>query len=327
MSAMTSFTLRSLSKNRARTPRHHRRRGAGCRPAHRGGGFGHQFERVFCSTARKPTTESGPLDVDARRRHRRRTRRRSRRRCARDARRRLIRAFDEGDRRMFGRLLSVVSLEGDTTEMTGFKTSEDACPRRLTRSSCRNPSRAPTFSGAARSSSGRRRPSSSDSASRTFATAPTPRKTLARPKRTDVADYQVYSGGIDQRSSPTATCFNSCDAYRSADEGREPRSSRRSRTRRRAYTVVGFYESRNLLTWTPNGCLAFTGADPSAAGPTRLYVSTSAFDSMADMEDHLKSTLGDTFLDYHSTLSGTQASPTIAAAWSTLYRSRRSSRR
>ncbi len=220
----------------------------------------------------------------------------------------------------------MVSLEGDTTEMTGFKTSEGRLPETPDEIVLPKSSRAPTFSGAARSSSGRRRPSSSDSASRTFATAPTPRKTPRALSAPTSPTTRCTAEASIRRSSPTATC--STPVTHTAPPTREGAAFFETieNATPRTYTVVGFYES-HLLTWTPNGCLAFTGADPSAAGPTRLYVSTSAFDSMADMEDHLKSTLGDTFLDYHSTLLRYAGVTDDRAAWSTLYRSRRSSRR
>ena len=230
-------------------------------------------------------------------------------------------AFDEGDRRMFGRLLSVISLEGDTTEMTGFKTSEGRLPETPDEIVLPKSLEGTDVLGGGALELG---------ATTTFELgqrvahlrdgADASEDPYARPKRTDVADYQVYSGGIDQKVVADGDVLNSCDAYRSADEEGAAFFETIENATPRTYTVVGFYESRNLLTWTPNGCLAFTGADPSAAGPTRLYVSTSAFDNMADMEDHLKSTLGDTFLDYHSTLLRYAGVTDDRAAWSTLYR-------
>ncbi len=127
-------------------------------------------------------------------------------------------------------------------------------------------------------------------------TCPTTRSAAAASTRKTVQDGDV---------------LNSCDAYRSKDEEGAV-FEETSRTPSGGPTPWSdFTREGTLLTWTPNGYLAFTGTDDAAAGPARLYVLTSAFGSMADLENHLKGALGDTFLDSTRRSCAMRASPTI----------------
>lgn len=230
-------------------------------------------------------------------------------------------AFDDFSRQSFGRLLSVVSLEGDVGKLTGFKASEGRLPETADEIILPKAFEGEKMFGAETVNIG----SSVEiplgqRTAHLIPDADPAGDPYARPERTDVPDYQVYSGGIDQKTVQDGDVLNSCDAYRSKDEEGAVFEETLENTVRRTYTVVGFYEGRNLLTWTPNGYLAFTGTDDAAAGPARLYVLTSAFGSMADLENHLKGALGDTFLDYHTTLLRYAGVTDDRAVWSTLYR-------
>ncbi len=230
-------------------------------------------------------------------------------------------AFDDFSRQSFGRLLSVVSLEGDVGKLAGFKASEGRLPETADEIILPKAFEGEKMFGAETVNIG----SSVEiplgqRTAHLIPGADPAGDPYARPERTDVPDYQVYSGGIDQKTVQDGDVLNSCDAYRSKDEEGAVFEETLENTVRRTYTVVGFYEGRNLLTWTPNGYLAFTGTDDAAAGPARLYVLTSAFGSMADLENHLKGALGDTFLDYHTTLLRYAGVTDDRAVWSTLYR-------
>lgn len=230
-------------------------------------------------------------------------------------------AFDEAEQRKFGRMLSVVSLEGDAENLTGLKASEGRLPQ------------APDEIILPKSFDGQRTLGADVVAlggdvtmnlgqrtARLIPGAAPQDDPYARPERTDVPDYQIYSGGIDQKTLADGDALNSCDVYRSADEEGAVFSETLDSVEPKTYTVVGFYEDPNLLTWSPNGYLAFTGGDKSAAGPARLYLQTSGFTRMADMEAHLKEVVGDTFFDYHSTLLRYEGVADDRAAWSSLYR-------
>lgn len=229
--------------------------------------------------------------------------------------------FDREARQRFGTLLSVVSLDGDVEDMTGFKTSEGRLPQNaeeivLPKSldgSTELDGSAIELGSTVTIALGQRVAHLAPDAN----PADDP---YARPKQAGVPDYRVYSDGIDQKTLADGDTLNSCDAYRSADEPGAVFVEELEDVSARAYTVVGFYEDRNLLTWSPNGYLAFSGADDSAPGQARLHVSTSAFSSMSDLESHLKNTIGDTFIDYHSTLLSYAGVTDDRALWTSLYR-------
>ena len=205
-------------------------------------------------------------------------------------------AFDDFSRQSFGRLLSVVSLEGDVGKLrrlqgergTPAETADEIILPKAFEGEKMFGAETVNIGSSVEIPLGQR-------TAHLIPDADPAGDPYARPERTDVPDYQVYSGGIDQKTVQDGDVLNSCDAYRSKDEEGAVFEETLENTVRRTYAWSDFTRGRNLLTWTPNGYLAFTGTDNAAAGPARLYVLTSAFGSMADLENHLKGALGDTF--------------------------------
>ena len=87
----------------------------------------------------------------------------------------------------------------------------------------------------------------------------------------------------------------------------------------RRYVVVGFYDRANLATTSGFGATALTGPDPAASGSSALYLVMDAAASVSDMEERVRELFPDVEPYLHSSLLRAMGVHSASGIWSTFY--------
>lgn len=132
-------------------------------------------------------------------------------------------------------------------------------------------------------------------------------------------DDSTYLDGVQKDPEQAGDRLNSGDRYRDAISDGGAFDEQLVELQSRTYTVTGFYDTRNIATSTGVGYSGITAHDESARGAVKAYLVTSGLTTQKAIGDEVSSLLSGANVSYHATLLRYAGITDDRAIWDTYY--------